>query len=166
MRLLKSKLSFNWQLIGIYKLRCKTFEYSSEEFNTGHPDIDTADDRKSLDTSLQYQFLLEDGTFSRTSSTGRLILESGDKHGNPQYLIQEEFDDTITDGDAAHLFKLNLYIDNLDLDTEAGFDTATVSDDILDFTESNLLERLNNVWNTFLQRRFTKTNYCVWSNIQ
>ena len=31
----------------------------------------------------------------------------------------------------------SVYADNLDLDTEAGFDTATVSDDILDFTEAN-----------------------------
>ena len=122
----------------VYKLRCKTFEYSSEEFNTGHPDIDTADDRKSLDTSLQYQFLLEDGTFSQTSSSGRLILETGDKHGNPMYLIQEEFDDTTTDGDPATSVQTkSVYADNLDLDTEAGFDTATVSDDILDFTEAN-----------------------------
>ena len=122
----------------VYKLRCKTFEYSSEEFNTGNPDIDMADDRKSLDTSLQYQFLLEDGTFSQTSSSGRLILETGDKHGNPMYLIQEEFDDTTTDGDPATSIQTkSVYADNLDLDTEAGFDTATVSDDILDFTEAN-----------------------------
>jgi hypothetical protein len=29
------------------------------------------------------------------------------------------------------------YADNLDLDTEAGFDTASTADDILDFTERN-----------------------------
>ena len=29
------------------------------------------------------------------------------------------------------------YADNIDLDNEAGFDTASVSDDILDFTERN-----------------------------
>ena len=51
----------------VYKLRCKTFEYSSEEFNTGVSDIDTADDRKSLDTSLQHQFRLEDGTLNQSS---------------------------------------------------------------------------------------------------
>ena len=121
-----------------YKLVCKTFEYSSEEFNTGNADIDQADDRKSLDTTLQYQFLLEDGTNSLTSSSGRLILESGDKFGNPQYLIQEEYDDITTDGDAATSIQTkSAYADNLDLDTAAGFDTATVSDDILDFTENN-----------------------------
>ena len=122
----------------VYKLRCKSFEYSSEEFNTGNSDIDQADDRKSLDTTLQYQFLLEDGTNSLTSSSGRLILESGDKFGNPQYLIQEEYDDITTDGDAATSIQTkSAYADNLDLDTAAGFDTATVSDDILDFTENN-----------------------------
>jgi hypothetical protein len=30
-----------------------------------------------------------------------------------------------------------LYSDNLDLDTEAGFDTLSTADDILDFTERN-----------------------------
>jgi hypothetical protein len=122
----------------VYKLRCKTFEYSSEEFNTGHPDIDQADDRKSLDTSLQYQFRLEDGTLNETSYTGMLQLETGDAYGNPQYLIQEEYDDTTTDGDAATTIQTkSAYADNLDLDTAAGFDTASVSDDILDFTETN-----------------------------
>ena len=122
----------------VYKLRCKTFEYSSEEFNTGHPDIDQADDRKSLDTSLQYQFRLEDGTLNETSYTGMLQLETGDAYGNPQYLIQEEYDDTTTDGDAATTIQTkSAYADNLDLDTAAGFDTATVADDILDFTETN-----------------------------
>jgi len=122
----------------VYKLRCKTFEYSSEEFNTGNADIDQADDRKSLDTTLQYQFSLEDGTLSLTSTSGRIQLESGDKFGNPLYLIQEEYDDVTTDGDAATSIQTkSAYADNLDLDTEAGFDTATVSDDILDFTESN-----------------------------
>ena len=29
------------------------------------------------------------------------------------------------------------YAQNLDLDTAAGFDTATVADDVLDFTERN-----------------------------
>lgn len=122
----------------VYKLRCKTFEYSSEEFNTGNADIDQADDRKSLDTTLQYQFSLEDGTLSLTSTTGRIQLESGDKFGNPLYLIQEEYDDVTTDGDAATSIQTkSAYADNLDLDTEAGFDTATVSGDILDFTENN-----------------------------
>jgi hypothetical protein len=122
----------------VYKLRCKTFEYSSEEFNTGHPDIDQADDRKSLDTSLQYQFRLEDGTLNETSYTGMLQLETGDAYGNPQYIIQEEYDDTTTDGDAAtDIQTKSAYADNLDLDTAAGFDTATVADDILDFTETN-----------------------------
>ena len=122
----------------VYKLRCKTFEYSSEEFNTGNADIDQADDRKSLDTTLQYQFSLEDGTLSLTSTSGRIQLESGDKFGNPLYLIQEEYDDVTTDGDAATSIQTkSVYADNLDLDSAAGFDTATDNDGILDFTEKN-----------------------------
>lgn len=122
----------------VYKLRCKTFEYSSEEFNTGIGDIDSADDRLSLDTSLQYQFRLEDGTLNQSSYSGFLQLEQGDSNGNPQYVIQEEFDDITTDGDAATSIQTkSVYADNLDLDSAAGFDTATLTDDILDFTESN-----------------------------
>ena len=122
----------------VYKLRCKTFEYSSEEFNTGHADIDQADDRKSLDTSLQYQVRLEDGTLNQSSYSGFLQLEQGDKYGNPQYIIWEDYDDTTTDGDPATTIQSkSAYADNLDLDTAAGFDTATVTDDILDFTEKN-----------------------------
>ena len=81
----------------------------------------------------------KNGGVARTKNTSiRLLLEQGDKHGNPMYLIQEEFDDTTTDGDAATTIQTkSVYADNLDLDTEAGFDTATVSDDILDFTERN-----------------------------
>ena len=122
----------------VYKLRCRTFEYSSEEFNTGHADIDQADDRKSLDTSLAHQFRLEDGTLNQSSYDGFLQLETGDSHGNPLYLINEEWDDTTTDGDAAESVQTkSAYADNLDLDSAAGFDTATVNDDILDFTEKN-----------------------------
>ncbi len=122
----------------VYKLRCKTFEYSSEEFNTGHADIDQADDRKSLDTALAHQFRLEDGTLNQSSYSGFLQLETGDKHGNPCYVINEEYDDITTDGDAAESVQTkSAYADNLDLDSAAGFDTATVNDDILDFTENN-----------------------------
>ena len=100
-----------------YKLVCKTFEYSSEEFNTGHADIDQADDRKSLDTSLAHQFRLEDGTLNQSSYDGFLLLETGDSHGNPLYLINEEWDDITTDGDAAESVQTkSAYADNLDLD--------------------------------------------------
>ena len=34
-------------------------------------------------------------------------------------------------------FSKSFYANNIDLDSEAGFDTASVGDDILDFTERN-----------------------------
>ena len=39
---------------------------------------------------------------------------------------------------------------NLDLNTEAGYDTVGTADDILDLLERSTMERLtNNVWNSF-----------------
>ena len=35
------------------------------------------------------------------------------------------------------------YAQNLDLDTEAGFDTQSIADDILDFTETNPFGEIN-----------------------
>ena len=87
---------------------------------------------------MAHQFRLEDGTLNQSSYDGFLLLETGDSHGNPLYLINEEWDDITTDGDAAGSVQTkSAYADNLDLDSAAGFDTATVNDDILDFTENN-----------------------------
>ena len=47
----------------VYKLRARTWEYSSEKLNTGVTDIDTAEDAFSLD-QLAHQFTLEDGSGS------------------------------------------------------------------------------------------------------
>jgi hypothetical protein len=54
--------------INVFKLKCEVFEYSSERFITGNPEIDVIDD-KSQD-QYAYQFLLNDGF--------NLLLNSGD----------------------------------------------------------------------------------------
>ena len=60
-----------------FKLKCKTFEYSGEDIDTGITEIDAIETANSLD-QLVYQVSLEDGT-------GSLLTESGD------YIIQEAF---------------------------------------------------------------------------
>jgi hypothetical protein len=103
----------------VYKLRARTWEYSSERLNTGVTDIDSAEDAFSLD-QLAHQFMLEDGT-------GSLQLENDSVDGTKNYFINEEY----------NIQTQSTYADNLDLDAQAGFNTEDTSDDILDFTERN-----------------------------
>ena len=62
-----------------------------------------------------------------TDATGSLLLENDSADGQVQYFINEDFD----------LQTQSTYANNTDLDTEAGFDTASTLDDILDFEERN-----------------------------
>ena len=111
----------------VYKLKVTRWEYSSEELNTGVADIDSAEDQYTLN-QLAHQFTLEDGTNAgEDSSTGSIILENDGADSTPNYLLLETY----------NIQTQSTYADNLDLDTEAGFDTASTADDILDFTERN-----------------------------
>ena len=60
-----------------FKLKCKTFEYSSEDIDTGIAEIDAIETDNSLD-QLAFQLSLEDGT-------GAILMETGD------YIIQEAY---------------------------------------------------------------------------
>jgi len=62
-----------------------------------------------------------------TAATGSLVLENDSVDGEVQYFINEDY----------ALQTQSTYASNIDLDSEAGFDTASVADDILDFTERN-----------------------------
>jgi len=62
-----------------------------------------------------------------TDATGSLLLENDSADGQVQYFINEDFD----------IQTQSTYANNTDLDTEAGFDTASTLDDILDFEERN-----------------------------
>ena len=124
-----------------FKLKCKTFEYSSEDLDTGITEIDAIETDNSLD-QLVYQITmeqsssttynegleLEDGTgnidLETAAGTGTLIgenetggdqivLETGD------YIIQEAF-----------------VIDTIDENAMNDF-FETQDDNIIDFTESN-----------------------------
>jgi len=103
----------------VYKLRCTRWEYSSEQLNTGVTDIDTAEDQYSLD-QLAHQVTLE-------AETGSIVLENDSASGDVNYMLLETY----------ALQTQSPYADNIDLDNEAGFDTASTADDILDFTERN-----------------------------
>ena len=94
----------------VYKLRCTRFEYSSERLDTGVSEIDAAEDKYSLDQLAHQMSLENDGA---DSSSNYLLMET--------YNIQSQ----------------SPYADNNDLDTQAGFDTSSTADDILDFTERN-----------------------------
>ena len=93
----------------VFKMRCRTFEYSSEVMDTGVSDIDGIQTSESLD-ALGYQIVLETAT---ESGTNHLITEDG------AFIVQEDY---------------NIYIIDASSDSEY-FETQ--GDSILDFTERN-----------------------------
>ena len=133
----------------VYKLRCRLFDYASEELDTGIDTIDAIEYALSLN-QLEYQFTLEqetevgqslsidselytidvnnvttDTTIVSTDSASAgesIILENSADTGNAEYLLQEEarsLGDNTNDKTAQ-----NELFDTLD-------------DTVLDFTESN-----------------------------
>jgi hypothetical protein len=112
----------------VYKLRVTRWEYSSEELNTGNAAIDVAEDTYTLNT-LNYKFTLESGQVA-LDGEGSIQLEQGYATGEPAFLLNEEYTE-------AAIQTQSKFAQNTDLDTEAGFDTASALDDILDFTERN-----------------------------
>ena len=112
----------------VYKLRATRWEYSSEELNTGQTLIDQHEDTYTLD-QLQGQFQLEYGVEALTGR-GSIRLETDASTGKPAFLVQEDFE-------TPNIQTQSPYAGNLDMNTEAGYDTVTTTDDILDFTERN-----------------------------
>ena len=101
----------------VYKLSCTRFEYSSERIDTGIATIDSVEDSLSTDT-MNFQFTLE-------NEVGSFVLESS--IGAIDYIINEDFTmATQSPTDQGQAFE-----------TEAGTNTASTSDDILDFSERN-----------------------------
>ena len=114
----------------VYKLKVTRWEYSSEKLDTGLSTIDRHEDIHTLD-QLQYRVSLEYGQEVMTGA-GSLTLEDYFDHstGQPAFLMKEDFV-------ASNLQTQSPYADNLDLNKEAGYDTVSTTDDILDFTERN-----------------------------
>jgi len=103
----------------VYKLRVTRWEYSSEEINTGVAELDVAEDTYSLN-QLNYQFTLE-------NEVGSIVLENNNVDNEIQYLLLETYS----------LQTQSSYAGNNDFESEAGFDTADTTDNILDFSEAN-----------------------------
>jgi len=103
----------------VYKLRVTRWEYSSERLNTGVSEIDAAEDTYTLD-QLAHQMTLEDGS-------GSIVLEDDGPDSQSNYLLLETY----------NIQTQSSYASNNDLDSQAGFDTSSTADDILDFTERN-----------------------------
>jgi hypothetical protein len=103
----------------VYKLRVTRWEYSSEDLDTGVQAIDEKEELFTLN-QLDQHFSLED-------ASGALLLENDTVNADNNYFLLETFNETIN----------STYADNNDLDNEAGFDTASTTDDILDFSETN-----------------------------
>ena len=95
------------QNLPVYKLKCRSFDYSSEQIDTGIVEIDNIETTYSLDV-LSYQLTLEDGTGS--------VLQEVD---GTNYLLNEDFTIEIKDTKAQN-----------DI-----FDTF--NNTVLDFSESN-----------------------------
>ena len=93
----------------VFKMRCRTFEYSHEDMATGLDEIDAIETSHSLD-ALEYQIILEAGT---DSGTNYLITEDGD------WIVSEAYS-----------------IDTVDTSSDSDF-FETQGDSILDFSEMN-----------------------------
>ena len=114
----------------VYKLRVTRWEYASEKLDTGQGVIDQAEDKYTLD-QLAYKVTLE---YGQEVLTGAGSIQLEDYHdystGQPSFLMNEDYVES-------NIQTQSPYAGNLDLNTEAGYDTATLTDDILDFTERN-----------------------------
>jgi|TARA_R100000152_G_C6764353_1_gene188928 hypothetical protein len=134
-----------------YRLRCRTFDYSSEILDTGVDVIDAIEDALSTD-ALVYQFTLEQSSavnepirIHDTATTRGLLLDETDSDniigeddsssvgesilletGTNDYLLQEEY---IIGTGGANTGSLDNTAQNELFDS--------LDDDVLDFTESN-----------------------------
>jgi len=126
-----------------YKLKCKTFEYASEQLDTGIAEIDAIETDNSLD-QLSYQFSLEQtGTYNenfRLEDDSGLILEetsgdniiSEDETGGGAMMVEN----SVEGADASYIIQEAYKVDTIDENAQNDlFDSE--DDTILDFTESN-----------------------------
>ena len=100
---------YQLQNLPVFKLRCRTFDYSHEDMATGISEIDDIETSQSLD-ALEYQIILEAGT---DSGTNYLITEDGD------WIVSEAYSP-----------------DTVDASSDSEF-FETQGDSILDFSEMN-----------------------------
>ena len=127
----------------VYKLRCRLFDYSSEELNTGIDTIDAIEDALSTSSS-EFQFTLESNTATVNAvqlepNIGRIIHENE----TDELVAQEDSDMTTTAGSllsetGEYLIQESYIIGDMVSDKSSQnelFDSA--DDTIIDFSESN-----------------------------
>ena len=100
---------YQLQNLPVFKMRCRTFDYSHEDMATGLDAVDAIETSESLD-ALEYQIILESGT---DSGTNYLITEDGD------WIVSEAYS-----------------VSTLDVSSDTDF-FETQGDSILDFSEMN-----------------------------
>ena len=122
-----------------FKLKCKTFEYSSEDLDTGITEIDAIETDNSLD-QLVYQITMEQS--STTTYNEGLELEDGtgniEQEGNTDNLIgeNETGGDQIVLETGDYIIQEGYVVDTIDENAMNDF-FETQDDNIIDFTESN-----------------------------
>ena len=120
-------------------LKCKTFEYSSEDLDTGITEIDAIETANSLD-QLVYQITMEQS--STTTYNEGLELEDGtgnlEQEGSTDNLIgeNETGGDQIVLETGDYIIQEGYVVDTIDENAMNDF-FETQDDNIIDFTESN-----------------------------
>ena len=136
----------------IFKLKCSTWDYSSELVDTGLTEIDEKLEKVTMDL-LENQITLESGTTSSGSllsenivgDVSALVSESGDLivdetdgdniilEDDPEFVEYIILEDFLTEN-----FKTEATdSDNLEFDLAAGLDDTDTNNDIFDFSENN-----------------------------
>ena len=127
----------------VYKLRCRLFDYSSEELNTGIDTIDAIEDALTV-ASSEFQFTLESNTATVNAvqlepNIGRIIHETE----SDELVAHEDSDMTTSAGSlisetGEYLIQESYIIGDMSSDKNSQnelFDS--IDDTILDFSESN-----------------------------
>ena len=127
----------------VYKLRCRLFDYSSEELNTGVDTIDEIEDALSVSSS-EFQFTLESNTATVNAvqleeNIGRIIHQNE----SDELVAYEDSDMTTSAGSilsetGEYIIQESYIIGDMSSDKTSQnelFDS--VDDSVLDFSESN-----------------------------
>jgi len=127
----------------VYKLRCRLFDYSSEELNTGIDTIDAIEDALTV-ASSEFQFTLESNTATVNAvqlepNIGRIIHETE----SDELVAHEDSDMTTSAGSlisetGEYLIQESYIIGDMSSDKNSQnelFDS--IDDTVLDFSESN-----------------------------
>ena len=127
----------------VYKLRCRLFDYSSEELNTGVDTIDAIEDALTV-ASSEFQFTLESNTATVNAvqlepNIGRIIHETE----SDELVAHEDSDMTTSAGSlisetGEYLIQESYIVGDMSSDKNSQnelFDS--IDDTILDFSESN-----------------------------